>query len=398
MAVNPLRTALCTLGVVIGIASVIATLALTDGLQQLARDQIAAQTDVQSIAVSPKLQIVEAGFSRPTRRHPTFGPQDAADLRRAVSPGSEVTMSVGGNTVLTSLGAAPHIVSLTGSLGNYLAFGRRDVLAGRFYTDVEAVHGSPVVVLSHKLATELSSDGNARAMLGREVRVRGTALTVIGIMPPFTGEFSYSINVPVKIAPKLLGVRDRLEPTMVVRAATLESLDATKEEVIGWAAARYRDWEEQVDIRTQVGRIEQTMTAMRVVQLVLGALAAISLIVGGVGIMNVLLASVTERTREIGVRKAIGARKRDILLQFLAEAVAMAGAGSALGTAVGLGVAFVVAAVIRRVVPGMQIHAAASLGTVMTAVVSAAVIGLSFGMFPAVRASRLSPIDAIRHE
>jgi putative ABC transport system permease protein len=114
--------------------------------------------------------------------------------------------------------------------------------------------------------------------------------------------------------------------------------------------------------------------------------------------MNVLLASVTERTREIGVRKAMGARKRDILYQFLAESVAMASVGTGLGTIIGFAGAFGVAGLVRWQVPGAMLYAAVTPSTIMTSIISAVSIGLAFGTFPALRASRLSPIDAIRHE
>jgi putative ABC transport system permease protein len=117
-----------------------------------------------------------------------------------------------------------------------------------------------------------------------------------------------------------------------------------------------------------------------------------------VGIMNVLLASVAERTREIGVRKALGARRRDVLYQFLAESVAIAGVGSGLGTVCGFGIAFGLAALVRTQIPGTSMRAAVTTGTLATAVLAAAAIGLTFGMFPALRAARLSPIDAIRHD
>jgi putative ABC transport system permease protein len=124
----------------------------------------------------------------------------------------------------------------------------------------------------------------------------------------------------------------------------------------------------------------------------------VSLLVGGVGIMNVLLASVTERTREIGVRKAVGATRRDILVQFLAESLALASAGTGVGTVLGLGGAFALAAVARRFAAGLPMYAAVSGATLITAVVAASVVGITFGMYPALRAARLSPIDAIRHE
>jgi putative ABC transport system permease protein len=137
---------------------------------------------------------------------------------------------------------------------------------------------------------------------------------------------------------------------------------------------------------------------MLIFKVVMAAFAGIALVVGGVGIMNVLLASVTERTQEIGIRKALGARKRDILYQFLAESVAVSSVGSGVGTAVGFAGAFGVAAVVRKLVPGTIIQAAVTPATLVTAIVSAVVIGLTFGLFPAMRAAGLSPIDAIHHE
>ena len=137
---------------------------------------------------------------------------------------------------------------------------------------------------------------------------------------------------------------------------------------------------------------------MRVLKFIMGSIAGISLVVGGVGIMNVLLASVTERTREIGVRKALGARRRDILYQLLAESVAIAGIGSGIGTTLGFALTFGVAAVMRLQLPGTSMRASITAETLATAVVTAVATGLVFGIFPALRAARLSPIDAIRHD
>lgn len=398
MAANPLRTALCTLGVVMGIASVIATLALADGLDRYAREQIASSTDIQAVALSSRTQIFREGFSFPNRTYPVFTLKDADELQSFLAGDGTVTMSVGESGVVATPTAAAHASSITGTLSNYLVFGTKDVYAGRYFTDVEVTHNAPVIVLSYKLAAELAPNGNAVTMLGRDVRVHGRAFTTVGIMPPYTGENTFAVFIPIRAIGMALGLTKQLTPSIYVRAPSLELVDATKARVIDWLAMRYRDWDAQVSVTTQLARLEQTRSAMLVAKVVLGAFAGIALLVGGVGIMNVLLASVTERTREIGVRKAMGARKRDILYQFLAESVAMASVGTGLGTIVGFASAFAVAWIVRWRVPGANMYAAITPATISIAIVSAVMIGLTFGTFPALRASRLSPIDAIRHE
>jgi putative ABC transport system permease protein len=398
MAANPLRSTLCTLGVVMGIASVIATLALADGLDRFARSQIAAQTDVQAVAVSSRTQVFRDGFGFPNRKYPIFSQRDAAELQEFLDRDGDVTMSVGGSAIVGTATAPDHAASAMATLANYLVFGMKDVYAGRYFSEVEVAHNAPVVVLSYKLAVELAPAAEASAMVGREVRVRGRAFAVVGVMPPYLGESSFAIFVPLRAAVAVFGGGRQLTPSMFVRAPSIERVNETKARIIDWLAMRYRDWDRQVLVTTQLARLEQTRTAMIIFKIVLAAFAGISLVVGGVGIMNVLLANVTERTREIGVRKAMGARRRDILYQFLAESVAMASVGSGLGTVIGFASAFGVAALVRWQVPGTTLRAAVTPSTILTSIVSAVSIGLLFGTFPALRASRLSPIDAIRHE
>jgi putative ABC transport system permease protein len=231
------------------------------------------------------------------------------------------------------------------------------------------------------------------------VRVNGNPREVIGILAPYKGEFALNLYVPFVAASTVLPPTTAPRtPTLLVKARRLEEVGVTKGLVEDWVAQRFGRWESRIEVQTSSQRLAQATDGIFVFKLFMGALTGISLLVGGIGIMNVLLASVTERTREIGVRKALGARRRDILLQFLAESVAISGAGSLLGVALGLTGAFAIVAGIRAQAQAVYLDATFSWSTVLSAAFSAIVVGLTFGTYPARRAARLSPIDAIRHE
>jgi putative ABC transport system permease protein len=204
--------------------------------------------------------------------------------------------------------------------------------------------------------------------------------------------------VPIRSAKSLLPPTGRPRaPSIFIKAASVEGVPAVQAIGEDWLARRYGRWEGRVKVETSAARLEQVRRGMNTFKLFLGAITGISLVVGGIGIMNVLLASVTERTREIGVRKALGARPRDVMMQFLAESVAISGIGSGIGVVIGVTAAFAITAVVRAQSEA-QLYAAFSGQSLLVVAVAALVVGVAFGIYPALRASRLSPIDAIRHE
>jgi putative ABC transport system permease protein len=272
-----------------------------------------------------------------------------------------------------------------------------NLLAGRYFTAEEARANAPVVVLSHGLASRLMGMP-AESVVGRKIRLRERERTIVGVRASLANETIGSAYVPLEAAPDALAPTPRPRaPELVLQARSVEAVTVVQRGAETWLAARYGDWKRVARVATNRARVAQASQAILVFKGFMGAITGISLLVGGIGIMNVLLAAVTERTREIGIRKAIGARRRDVLIQFLSESVAISGLGSVVGAALGLGGAFGITALIRQQSEA-RVYAAFSWGTVVVSALAALVVGVAFGMYPALRASRLSPIDAIRHE
>jgi putative ABC transport system permease protein len=397
---NPLRTLLSTLGIIMGVAALVSVLSLGDGMERYARAQIQLTTDLQSISLTPSLFRTVDGQRFPRTDVVTLGRADADSVAALVGADATVTMLVSGQALVTTrTDTTPHIAQVIGTLANVVGDLPAPVAAGRFFTDDEVRRDAPLVVLSAPLADQVAPGRAPASLLGDSVLFQGEARQVIGVLaavPRARGALAF---MPVGAAraalpPALVG-----RPTsIVIKARRVEDVPALRVRVEEWLAARYgAAWMDRVTVGTNKARVEQAQQGMLLFKLFMGALTGISLLVGGIGIMNVLLASVIERTREIGIRKATGARHRHILLQFLSESVAISGVGSVIGVALGAGAAFGVTALMRELTTA-QIYAGFSLGTFLVAVVASVLVGVVFGLYPALWAARLSPIDAIHHE
>ena len=389
---NKLRAALTMLGVIIGVAAVIALLSIGNG--------VSASINQEINAIGTNLILVSTDRDN-SDGYPTLTLSDVealADSARAPDV-TEVAASVSGNFVVTAGGNSTR-TGVEGVTANYFRVNNiEEFAAGDGLTGNDVDTQARVAVIGSQVDEDLFPDSYA---VGQSIKINGAAYEVVGILQSSGSAFSTtdsSIFVPISTAQsRLVTNRTRQGEKSIdsivaqaasaeVNEAAVEQLTAVLREEHGIAYADEDDFRlfSQSDLLDTAGQITGMLTAF------LGAIAGISLLVGGIGIMNIMLVSVTERTREIGIRKAVGALRRDILTQFLLESVVL----SLIGGIVGIILGWAIATVAGRVI---DLEAPLALGTVLLATGFATAVGLVFGIYPAWRAAGLRPIEALRYE
>ncbi|HYC52351.1 MAG TPA: ABC transporter permease [Gemmatimonadaceae bacterium] len=404
---NPVRALLATLGVVIGSAALVAVLAVSDGVEEYARIRVARQ-GFDRIVIRPIVHDTVDGQYVPRLSVASLGLSELESARAVLVPGERLVLSRGalGLAQLPQSGRA-RAVQLRG-----VAYTETDnfgdsVAAGRLLTPAEAATGADVAVVNSALARAIAGDSAApvTSAIGDSLQLGARWLRVVGVTASLSDSPGERRGVLMAIVPMsvfesapVAGGSSRSAPYMSVLTSRAEDVLPMRQRMEGWLATTDPRWTSnyQIQARTQE-QLDEVRKGMLIFRLLMGSITGITLIVGGIGIMNVLLASVAERTREIGVRKAVGAKRGDILLQFLAESVTITGVGSAIGTAVGLAGAYGVTAIMRAQTEAL-IHAATTGQTLLISAALAVIVGIAFGTYPAMRAARLAPIDAIHTE
>jgi putative ABC transport system permease protein len=402
LMVNKLRTLLTALGVIIGVAAVVALLAIGRGSQDAITASITAN-GANLLTVRPGATN-SGGVGGQVGSGQTLTNRDAAALADPANVPDALYVSPEFQSFAQIVAGSQNTnARVTGALPAYMPLHNISVAEGEFISDDHNTSAASVVVLGANVAATLFPDGPA---VGQALRLNRQSFKVIGVLASQGGTGFGSMDdgviVPLSTAQrKLFGGRaigsggSPLVSNIVIQARDKDSIDAALSEI----TATIRDQHglpadgtgddfsvlNQQDILNTVAQTAQVLT------LFLSAIAAISLVVGGIGIMNIMLVSVRERTREIGLRKALGARERDILTQFLIEALSLSALGGLLGLLLGMLIAWLVNL-------SGQIRATVSIDSVVLAIGFAMMVGLFFGIEPARRAAKLDPIEALRYD
>jgi putative ABC transport system permease protein len=394
---NKLRSGLTVLGIVIGVAAVIAMLAVGKGAQESITGSINS--------IGTNLLVVFPGGKDQDRFRP-LTMRDADALRdQLAAPSIEAvapTLEIGGEVTFGGQQTSSPLIGVT---PEYLQVRNVNLAEGEFITEEHLLGRASVVLLGPEVAETLF--GHTDGITGETVRIQGQPFRVIGVLESKGGgEFGSEDNqmiVPLTTAKaRLFGPKsgqsgDRVD-AIYVQAAGADLVSQAMEEIAQILRTRHRITDEIDDftIFTQQDLLAEAETITNVLTIFLGGIAGISLLVGGIGIMNIMLVSVTERTHEIGLRKAIGARKRDILTQFLTESSLLSLIGGMIGILLGWLISLIVGQI--AMANNAPFTPVVALDAILLATIFSAAIGLFFGIYPANRAASLEPVEALRYE
>ena len=388
---NKLRSFLTVLGVVIGVASVIAMVTVGQG------STAQVQSDVASLGAN--LLMIRPGAPG---RGPGGGSNDAAplslqDMNALVQNIPDIVAATPAVTrsQTTVFGEMNHVVQITGTDNEFFAIRGWTLSAGRLFSESEMRAGTPVCVLGTTTSTALIGQGNP---VGISIRVGKISCDVIGLLDKreastFGQDDNDTVLMPLKAVQRRITGRTDVQSISVTFAdgVTAETVTAQIQSLMRERRKLTGDQNDDFNV-FDMKQISSMLTGITsVLTGLLSAVAAISLLVGGIGIMNIMLVSVTERTREIGIRMAVGATERQVLLQFLVEAIVL----SLIGGVLGIGLGLVLGAVGSY---ALNIGFVPDWRIIVASFVFSAVVGVVFGFFPARRAARLDPIEALRHQ
>lgn len=397
LRINVLRSALTTLGIVIGVGAVIAMVAIGAGAEARVSALISS-LGTNILMITPGA-VNTGGVRLGAGTRPALTLDDAEAVQTEIGAVQATAPIVRGSGQIV-VGNGNWATTINGITAEYFEVREWYASSGREFTPEDIASAAKVVILGATVAENIFGDGDP---VGQMVRLQNVPLEVIGVLArkgesPWGGDQDDIVFIPVTTAKKrVLGdrqLRGNLVNSILVKVRSVELLPEANDGVRELLRQRHRlraDRPDDFNLRNMSDALQTRAESSRVMTLLLASIASVSLLVGGIGIMNIMLVSVTERTREIGLRMAIGARGRDVLAQFVTEAVVLSSLGGLVGVMGGVGASMIIASMAGW---PMLIE----VKSILIAVLFSAAIGVFFGFYPARRAARLDPIEALRYE
>ncbi|MBK8921841.1 MAG: ABC transporter permease [Saprospirales bacterium] len=391
---NLFHTALSVLGIVIGVAALVSILCLIDGLEKFAKDEITRTTSLNAILVNTRTHRAVGDISV---KKDTFAVMDFEAYQQLTAGLEHLAMSAlflkGPAEMRLDTSSKPLGGIILASTPNPMS--DTTLVAGRVLNKADLQEKRLVVVVNAALAKQALGNERYPDILQKPLHLKDRTLMVVGVVKSPGAGARAQANVPISLLDA-----DELKknpPTLVLEAGSVEFVNAVKTQVEERLARQFPGRKADFEVVTNDYRVGQAAKGIMLFRIIMGLIVGISIIVGGIGVMNVLLISVTERTVEIGIRKALGAKRLDILRQFLAESITISAFGSMLGLVVGVLATMVIIPIIKALTE-LPFEAVYTWNTFFTIGIIAILVGIIFGTYPAMKASKLDPVEAIRRE
>ena len=386
---NKMRSLLTMLGVIIGVGSVIASVSITTGASKQVEDKVASLG--QNVVTVFSGNFSSSGMRGGWGSAPTLTVEDAAAIKNEVANVVAVSPEIRDRAQILANGLNWN-TQVLGESPDYPQIRDWDIADGAMFTDSDVRSLAKVAIIGKTVVDQLFVNDEP---IGHTLIIRNIPFKIVGVLESKGFNLFGQDQDDVVIIPYTSHMRRITKRIFVnsimVQAADKDSITQVQDDITTLLRERHKSLEPDFTVRTQLELMAMATSTTRIMSVLLGAIASVSLIVGGIGIMNIMLVSVTERTREIGIRMAVGARSRDILIQFLIEAVTLSAAGGIMGIALGMAAAKITSHFTGW--PTLTPYAWIGI-----ACVSSAAIGIVSGFYPAWKASRLDPIEALRYE
>jgi putative ABC transport system permease protein len=389
---NKLRTMLTMLGIIIGVGAVIAMVSIGNGAKAQVEAQIASLG--QNVILVFSGSTTRSGLNTGWGSASTLTVEDADAIRREASSVVGISPEVRTFSQVAA-GNQNWLTQVLGESADYIDIRQWPLAEGNNFSDADVRSATKVAIIGKTTARQLYGEASP---VGQIIRVKNVPFVIVGELSPKGLSVMGSDQDDVLVMPYTSAMK-RLTGNITVRSLAVQvasdkQLTEAQQDIAAILRQRHRiqpGRDDDFTVRTQQEIAEAATATSRIMTVLLGAIASVSLLVGGIGIMNIMLVSVTERTREIGIRMAVGAKGRDILLQFLIEAVTLSLIGGIIGIGLGVGIS-------RLLAEKFQWPTLTSPASILLAFVFSALVGIIFGSYPARKASQLDPIDALRYE